>query len=555
MAIIDGLRLGSTYPDVSIIGSGPLGLSLALECEERGLSVLVLEAGPRRPNPVVADASKAVLLDSACHAPMELAVCRAFGGTSWTWGGRCVRFDAIDFEPRSHVPWSGWPISPDDLRLWYPKAAEYLAVGSDRFVSSSESWACLSEVGLSAATLERWSAPSTLDTTVRECIERSDRIIVSLNCPVVELRLDPQGARVTGVVVAGEDGMTTVSSRLIVLAAGGLETTRLLLATQRSWPDHFGGKGGPLGRYYMGHLSGKISTIALERPGDIADLDYFLDGGSYVRRRLTICEEVQREKQLLNIALWPDNPPFYDEHHRNAVLSMVFLALAFPAVGRLLLPEAIRQIHVGPSPHHYLSHVHNIFLRPHRTARDMFAILRDRFLCRPPKPGFLVRNEGAKYALHYHAEQSPSADSRVTLTNKSDRHGLPRLAVDLRFNDADAVSVLKAHEVLDEGLRASRKGRLEYWHERAERKARVLAQASDGFHQVGTTRMGTDPKTSVVNADCRTHDLTNLFVCATSVFPTTGQANPTFLGVALAVRLAAHLASTRETAKLEPATV
>jgi choline dehydrogenase-like flavoprotein len=71
----------------------------------------------------------------------------------------------------------------------------------------------------------------------------------------------------------------------------------------------------------------------------------------------------------------------------------------------------------------------------------------------------------------------------------------------------------------------------------------VLRQAKDGFHQIGGTRMGFDPQQSVVNGDCRTHDLENLYIASSSVFSSTGQANPTFPMVALGFRLAAHLAS------------
>jgi choline dehydrogenase-like flavoprotein len=68
-------------------------------------------------------------------------------------------------------------------------------------------------------------------------------------------------------------------------------------------------------------------------------------------------------------------------------------------------------------------------------------------------------------------------------------------------------------------------------------------QATDGFHQMGTTRMGLSPTTSVVDANCRVHGIENLFVASTSVFPTSGQANPTFLGVAMAFRLGRFLSS------------
>jgi choline dehydrogenase-like flavoprotein len=93
-------------------------------------------------------------------------------------------------------------------------------------------------------------------------------------------------------------------------------------------------------------------------------------------------------------------------------------------------------------------------------------------------------------------------------------------------------------------LRQSGLGHLDFAETGEESRVKhVLRQAKDGFHQIGTTRMGFDPQQSVVNTDCRSHDLQNLYIASSSVFSSTGQANPTFPTVALGLRLSAHLAS------------
>ena len=119
---------------------------------------------------------------------------------------------------------------------------------------------------------------------------------------------------------------------------------------------------------------------------------------------------------------------------------------------------------------------------------------------------------------------------------------MPRAVIDLRFTEQDVQSVIDSHRLLDQALQANGIGRLEYWYSEEQVRERVYAQAADGFHQVGTTRMGDDPAHSVVDADLKVHGLGNLFVASSSVFPTTGQANSTLLAVAFAVRLAERLA-------------
>jgi choline dehydrogenase-like flavoprotein len=340
----------------------------------------------------------------------------------------------------------------------------------------------------------------------------------------------------------------------VVLACGGLETTRLLLAVQQQQPDALGGENGPLGRGYMGHVSGKIAELVLANPAAAAIHDFFPDDGAFARRRFTVRPQAQLRERLLNIALWADNPPFHQPGHQNGVLSLVWLALAIGPIGRLLVAEGVRLNHVGPAPHPWARHFWNVVRSPFSTVREIAAILRARFLSSPRRPGFLVRSRDGRYALHYIAEQTANDDSRVRLSNRKDALGLPYLDIDLRYAEGDAQSMLRAHDLLDRSLRQAGLGHLDYLDpDPATRLARIMRQAKEGYHQIGTTRMGTSPGHSVVDAQCRVHDIDNLYVASSSVFPSSSQANPTFAAVALALRLAAHLAEARAASPDEPA--
>jgi len=253
--------------------------------------------------------------------------------------------------------------------------------------------------------------------------------------------------------------------------------------------------------------------------------------------------EAQLKHKVLNTAFWPDNPAFYDPSHGSGVLSSVFLALAFPPTGRRLLPEAIRLVHTGPRPYRLAAHLRNAILGAPRGAVDIYRILHNQFVKKPKKPGFLVTNRGGKYAPHYHAEQIPNPDSRITLSRETDAFGVPRAVIDLRYCDQDVQSVIDSHVLLDQALQANGLGRLELMYDPEQLRERVYEQASDGYHQVGTTRMGTDPRQSVVDPELKVHGVENLFVASSSVFPTAGQANSTLLAVAFALRLADHLSA------------
>ena len=515
-------------------------MALALELERLGREVLVLESGDVGMDAAIGEASRAEIVDERRHAPMELAVCRVLGGTSWTWGGRCVAYDEVDWLDREFVADAHWPITGDEVKPWYGVAVKYLRCGGDAFEIPYERQL---KDGLTLDFVERWCGDSRVINIHREALLRSARIKISLRSTVTGVNLTSDGQAVESLAVATPAGPRTVKARQIILAMGGVETTRLLLHAQQKYPRHFGGVDGPLGRYYMGHLSGKIASIQFDNPALFSDLD-FKQGtdGAWYRRRFMLTTQTQMEHKVLNTSFWPDNPPFYDPAHRSGVLSAVFLAIAFPPTGRRLLSEAIRLAHTGPRPYKIAAHVRNAIVGAPSGAVDIYRILRDRFLRKPKKPGFLVRNSGGKYALHYHAEQIPSADSRITLMAEKDAYGVPRARADLRFVEQDIESVVTSHGLLDQALQNNGIGRLEYLYAAEKVRERIWDMASDGFHQVGTARMGEDPKQSVVDARLRVHGLDNLYVASSAVFPTTGQANSTLLAIALAMRLAKGLA-------------
>ena len=153
---------GDTFPtdnDVCIVGAGPVGLALALRLETLGLNVIVLERGSGETS--TSDVPANTEFRNGHHALSEVVSHRGIGGTSALWGGRCVELDDLDFEPRAHVPYSGWPISHDEVRPYYKEAYKFLTCSTGALPSES--------LGLSDSLLMPWSAGAN--------IRHSDRII------------------------------------------------------------------------------------------------------------------------------------------------------------------------------------------------------------------------------------------------------------------------------------------------------------------------------------------------------------------------------------------
>jgi choline dehydrogenase-like flavoprotein len=527
---------------VLVVGAGPAGMVTALELRRHGVAVTMLAGGMdgfRADFQALADAE---IADPERHAQMQIAVRRAFGGTSLLWGGRCVPFDDIDFADRPHVPLGGWPVSHDEIRPWYDIGMRYLNAGTPEFSAPMSAARGLAECRIDR--LERWSERRNLRELHSAALTRDPDLKILLGTVATGIDIDPVSGRASGVTAALPSGeRVTLRARAIVLACGGLETARLMLTARIDKPRVFGSEEGMLGRAYMGHFEGRIADIVLSPNLPDDSFDFFVDASSrYARRRITIAAEAQRRHGLLNMCAWPDNPFLGDPAHKSAILSLAYLSLATPGLGHFLEPEAIRRKYLEHGVRDVAKHLRNIVLGAPEAIRETVSFLYRRYGTTPRLPGFFVRNKARRYALFYHAEQAPNLASTVRLAEARDAIGMPRLKIDLRYSALDAESVVAGHDIIARDLQASGLGQVEHRFPADERAARVWDQMTDGYHQIGTVRMAAEPKRGVVDGDCRVHGTPNLFVAGSAVFPTSGQANPTLLITAFSARLAAHVA-------------
>jgi hypothetical protein len=389
-------------------------------------------------------------------------------------------------------------------------------------------------------TLERATNIQKSQVIHRKALAGSTGIDVRLCATVVDLNFDANGL-VKSVEIVRSDASQRRRLRVhnLVITGGGLESTRLLLAAQRDAPSRFGGADGPLGRHYMGHVIGDIAKIVFSNAALGAAFDYFVDSyGSYVRRRFVPSQSTQLREKILNSAMFPIVPPVADVRHGSAILSLVYLALAYRPLGHLIVAEPIIKRHVPPEPIDLAGHLLNVVKGLPSAIAYSSDFLWRRYMTRSRLPGFFIRSNNLRYGLAYHSEQTPRPDSRVTLSGELDRTGLAKIRVDLRFHEIDAWSVVRTHELLSDWLMRTGFGRLEWNVPADQRISAVLAQAAHGTHQIGTIRMGANRNEGVVDRNLRTFDSANLFVVSTAVLPTSGQANPTLTAIALAMRLA-----------------
>lgn len=526
MTILDAAEVtpGSTLRgDVCVVGAGPAGLTLARELHRVGRNVIVLEAGGRERNvDVEADTFELVHSGIAHRSDIE-ARGRMFGGSSSLWFGRVAVPDEIDFEHRSWVANSGWPIDRSDLAPWLDKANQLMGVDHARLLDiaawpanpTTEAFATEPRLDLRPFL---WAGQSDMGASSQAILEQSANAQVVLHATVRQL-LSEEGVRVTAAEVVGPAGEFTVEAPWFVVAAGGLETPRLLLASRSFQSNGLGNQHDNVGRYYVDHPRGEgLATVPLRSlsPRQVDSLR-FLDEkvptpfGS-AQFRVTFSEQHQRSNSLLN-------------HSLHGYITTELHELPGAEGLKRLVQRARRQT-VGPDAS-LREDVQALVQSAPGLAR--LAVNRARGQ-RPTAVELVVVDQ---------LEQVPRRSNRVTLrAHETDRFGLPRLNVHWTVDDDTVRSHVRMHELFDEHLRSlGINGFASQVLDRPDEAPEYL----DMKHPSGTTRMSESPADGVVDADCRVHGVRNLFVAGSSVFPTSGHFNPTLTIVALAARLADHL--------------
>ena len=543
--------------DLAVVGAGPVGIAIAIEVANKGFDVVLVESGHEEFDSNTQQLAEAAEWNTALHAPMSMSVRRQLGGTSTIWGGRCVPYDRVDFERRDHISNVTWPVTYDELLPYYQRACSWLQCGRAAFNTTQMTHLPPSVVprlpeGVgSSATFERWSLSTDFAREYGDTLKRSRRVRVVTGLTCTEVISGLGGTRAESLDCRTLEGKrVSIQARGYVLACGGLETTRLLLASRGPHGGALGDHSGHLGSWYMGHVSGVIANVRFCTPPRSTIFGYERDiDGTYVRRRLSIAMETQRTHDLPNTIAYLANPDLANHRHRNGILSFAYLTLRSP-LAELVTPAAQRFSVAGGVLGRAADNPARTSVRAHlmNVARDCPSVARfavgfgiRRFLSGGRKvPGFFSAYSGENcYPLQYNGEQIPNRQSRVSLASDRDSVGMPRLNIDLRFSQADVDGILRCHEVWDEYLWKNGCGLLEYVS--PDPGSVVWSMMGGGTHQLGTTRMASKAEDGVVNGQLAVHGMTNLFVASSSVLLTSSQANPTFMVIALALRLADRL--------------
>ncbi|MEM1340704.1 MAG: GMC family oxidoreductase [Pseudomonadota bacterium] len=471
-----------------IIGSGPAGMALARRLVEAGREVLLLEAGGIEYD----GASQDLYIGELSGFPyydLDVARVRAFGGTSLLWGGMSRPLDAHDFLEKPLHPGISWPIGKDALDPYIDDACTVLGIESGYEDLDFGDGLRMVDYRFSARRFgDDWY----------EWAEAQTRLRVFVNSAVVNFLPGEGGIRAAEVVSGPQDGALRwqVEADRFVLAAGGIENSRLLLWANEQNGGALVPASVPLGRYWMEHPEALLGEAVLfdstEALFTSEDIPTWRAGVGELRFSLSVGLQA-------------------NEAVPNALIKV--LEQAYPSNQQLVADLAC----VAPG-----------------LGRRALQALGRRLVC------------GVRVECMF--EQGPREENRVFLTDERDWLGIPRVGLHWTVNDEDRQTVANTARYFAAELAAQDMGRMRLapWVDDASLPVGVNPDQPAHYHHMGGTRMGSDPASSVVDADLKVHGLDNLFVAGSSVFPTGGFVNPTMTIVQLSLRLGDHLIAQAE---------
>ena len=384
---------------------------------------------------------------------------------------------------------------------------------------------------------ERFSAPSARD------VLEHPRVRALIHANVVHLQAAANAQGLDHIVIANLGGRrATIRAEYYILACGGIENARLLLAARDVESAGIGNRHDHVGRYFMEHAHGRLGRLEAGQafelwnrfrkrfPKSAADIRADPPGGVPIAPVLAPAPTLQRELGILNTA-------FTFKLQRDPRRGVPALQRMYQGLKHQLAPtRSNRRLWHG-----YRNLAAWYQRRLERFVNRAMAALPDRRL------NVMIR-----------AEQAPNPASRVRLSNAKDALGLPKADLDWRFLEQDKHTLRQLAKTLDSELMRLGAGRLtpEPWIYESSPAwpldPTVGTHPIGGYHHMGTTRMSADPKSGVVDGNCRVHGYRNLYIAGSSVFATGGWANPTLTILALAHRLKEHLVSRKVAARATP---
>lgn len=503
---------------VCIIGAGIAGLLAAARlARHKHRRVVVLESGTGQPDARI-DRLNEIDNPTGNYPVFVEPRFRGPGGSSAIWSGKLLPLATGDVLPRPHLNLEGWPFGLQEQSAYLREIETLMRV--DRGSYEEDASSALDSARLLARNdpdfVVRWPKisayhQSNLMRILREEIEEKDNLEIWLGATVVQWDHDPATGRIRSLRAVNHTGKSlTVAAQEYLIAAGALESTRLLLLADRQSNGAITRHSDALGRYFNDHLALHAATLC-PRDWTACNLAFSDRSPAHAIRHLhfELRPDVQRAHGIGG-GYFDIRVDYRDDSALSRIRSMV---------------GSFRQGKAWADPHNLTDVVRDL---PTAIRYVQWrAIHKQRYW---PADSML--------RIKIWIEQLPHWQNRLYLSDQLDELGAPRLKLDWSATDAEEHAFRVMVEKIEQYWQAhfAPIGSLQWNPIVTADGAHLIDAAEDQAHPAGSTRMGTDPRTSVVDPELRAHEIPNVSVASSSVFPSSGSANPTLTIMQLAMR-------------------
>lgn len=502
-----------------IVGSGPVGLTLARYLASHGRSSLVLEGGAESPTSLT-DVDLAVDAQGFPLYGAAKARTRQVGGGLNLWGGQLANLTVRESEPTGDAP-TGWPIALHEILDRKGVAATLLghsATSSDPIAvvgGLEREVLAASEFDLIATT---WIKQPKLGGNIWSDLRRSRLITIAHDAFVDRIEVDSASGEAVGISTVSADGSRlSFRGSCVILACGAIETTRLLLqpcsdGSPQSWSRLYW-----LGRGFNEHLD---ATVARVTPLD-------------ARRLLNVFDPILLDSEKYTLKVFSQ----FKADDRSPLSAVATLTM--PGNLRNSIAE-LRMLLRGLTPRDICGRYGQIVAASVASAREI-GPLAWRYM-RHKRLGSVFRGAAT---LRVSIEQPVRAESRITLSSYArDSRGIPLARVHWVKGEEEGRVFFGMARKVKQWSESANLAQVEIDPLLLDDPAGFAAKADDGLHHAGGTRMAAEPLHGVVNTNLQVFGTPGLYCCGSSTFPRSGFANPTLTAVALGIRLGDHLIST-----------
>ena len=504
LAQLDSSAAGSDLlrATICIIGGGIAGLTLAHKLVTLGQEILILESGghTREDFDVVEQAGHP-------HPGTSEPRPRALGGTSLTWGGQLLPF------PNGET---SWPVSSAGLNAFTAEAEHLLSVDSlpydaAAFFEQTREPApfLLNQLPHIEPSLSKFTPfpHRNLAHTLGRKLRAHSKARIALNATVTEILLAPTRDHIEAVLVRKPSGQThRIEAMQFIVAAGTIESVRLLLASRSLAPEGIGNQHGQLGRNFHDHLT--VAAATLREPARTQLLRAarpWIYEGTLHSLKLSASRELEAKLNLTPILAHFT----IDEPGTSGVGAVRALLRArqqsnFSSTLRSTLPQLPRALADAARLTLSARAQHRRYVSPRAVVQLLLNTGQ-----RTPSASRITISPDLKPILDWRIDPTELATLRAFTQHLHTHLNLDGLAWNPALLTADA--------------------------------AAPIPHLDDARHAMGGASMGIDPHTSVVDPDLRVHGLRNLFIASAAVFRDGSPQLPTLPLMALTLRLAEHL--------------